>query len=62
MNKILESIKTTNIMNKFCLATRMMDDSATTIININGRKKTIASPGCEEELREIEGLINAAYK
>lgn len=59
MEKIKNQIKSSDIMNKDCpVGVIIVDYVATYTLNLNGQAKTVNFPGCEEELREIERLIN----
>ncbi|NTV31316.1 hypothetical protein HGA91_05065 [candidate division WWE3 bacterium] len=60
-SQTLEQIKTTisqqNILDKQCDAPVVMDYSATYYVNLNGKKRTVQYPGCEQEFNLIERLL-----
>jgi len=58
MEKIKNQIKLSNVIFKNCSAGIILDYTATYILNIDGQIKTIKYPGCENELKRIEELIN----
>ncbi len=54
---IINKIKSTGIMEKECISQPVLDYSATYNIRLSDKQKEIISPGCQEELKEIEKLI-----
>ena len=56
-DRIINQIKASQIFDKDCYAQEVLDYGATYKLNLDGRKKTIGFPGCEDELRKIEELV-----
>lgn len=57
LNQIIAKIEETNVMEKECTPTPIVDYSANYTLTVNNQEKKIRFPGCEDELRVIEKLI-----
>ena len=60
VDKIIAQIKQSQIMDKDCSASIVLDYGATYRLNINGHKKSINFPGCENDLSKIDDLIKTS--
>lgn len=56
--KIVSAIKESKVFGKSCVTSPVMDYGATYYVNDGAHDKTIEFPGCEEDLRKIEKLLD----
>jgi hypothetical protein len=57
VDAVKDKIRETGIMQMDCTAEDVMDYSKTTTISLDGETKKIEFPGCDDAVREIEGMI-----
>ena len=57
INEIIEKIKATGVMEKFCSVEPPQDYGATYKLNIDNKEKTFEYPGCRDQMSEIEKII-----
>lgn len=58
VSQVSAAIESSGILQKECLASPVMDYSATYYLSIGSQKKEIQFPGCENDLSLIDAMIN----
>ena len=59
LERMIDEIHKTGVLNKDCSAPRVMDYSATYEISVDSSSKIITFPGCSQEMGKIENHIPA---